>query len=71
MNLKMEETTVLTALTILMGINAIMVVIYTIAISATKAAAKKRDIYYAERFEAIEVIIKDQFSQILTILKEK
>lgn len=67
----MNEKFVLVIVTTLMIVNAIMVVIYILAINKTKSDAFKRDLYYAQRFDAIEKMIKENFNEILNLLKTK
>jgi len=67
----MNERFVLAIFTILMVTNAIMIILYALAITKTKRESKVRDIYYSQRFDAIEKIIKDQFTEIINLLKQR
>jgi predicted Holliday junction resolvase-like endonuclease len=66
----MTEKNVIIILTGLMIINALILIFYVLSINKMQVENKKRDLYYAQRFDEVENMIKQHFLEIFKIIKK-
>ena len=66
----MSKDFILITFTVLFLIIAILIIVLVVVVQKTKSDAYKRDLYYAKRFDDIEEIVRNNFTQIINILKQ-